>query len=241
MAAVIESLVQKNKEMLAGLEQTLGYRFTNLLLLQQALVHSSYAFERSAPQFNNETLEFLGDAVLDLVIGHLLYRHCPDMREGELTRLRAALVNETHLARMARKIKLGDYLFLGKGEEASSGREKSSILSCAYEAVIGAVFEDGGYDSVCRLVETFFIPAIDAQKDELLVGDAKSRLQEKLQGRFNETPVYVLDKEEGPPHQKLFTASVIFRGERLGTGQAGSRKKAEQQAAAFALKKYENQ
>ncbi len=235
MTTIVESLVKQNKESLAQLEKTLGYRFTNLLLLQQAVIHTSYAFEKSQPQYNNETLEFLGDAVLDLVIGHVLYKKYKKMREGDLTRFRAALVNETHLALMAREIQLGDYLLLGKGEDASSGRNKSSILSCAYEAVIGAIFEDGGYESVQEVVEAFFIPAIEAKKDVLLLGDAKSRLQEELQSRFNEAPVYQLDKEEGPSHQKVFTVSVLFRDKILGSGQAGSKKEAEQKAAGLAL------
>lgn len=236
MATIVESLVQQNKEKLSKLEQILGFRFTDLRLLQQALIHSSYAFEHSQPEANNETLEFLGDAVLDLVIGHILYKRYQKMREGELTKFRAALVNETHLATMAREISLGDFLYLGKGEDASSGRNKSSILSCAYEAVIGAIFEDGGYKAVEEIIDKFFLPAIEGKKDTLLVGDAKSRLQEELQSKYNEAPVYQLDKEEGPSHKKVFTASVVFQGKVMGTGQAGSKKEAEQQAAALALR-----
>lgn len=235
MATLVDSLVSDNKETLAELEKILGYRFTNLRLLQQALVHSSYAFENGQPEWNNETLEFIGDAVLDLVIGHVLYKTYAQMREGEMTKLRAALVNETHLAEMARDIDLGQYLYLGKGEETSCGRNKSSILSCAYEAVVGAVFEDGGYECVRQLIESFFVPAIEEKKEKMLIGDAKSRLQEILQRQFNEAPVYNLDDEQGPSHQKVFTASVVFRGEVLGTGTAGSKKEAEQIAAATAL------
>lgn len=241
MTTIVESLVRQNKEALAQLEKTLGYRFTNLLLLQQAVIHASYAFEKSQTQYNNEILEFLGDAVLDLVIGHILYKKYNKMREGELTKLRAALVNESHLALMAREIRLGDYLLLGKGEEASCGRNKSSILSCAYEAVIGAIFEDGGYECVQKIVEAFFVPAIEEKKDVLLMGDAKSRLQEVLQSKFNEAPVYKLDKEEGPSHQKIFTVSVAFRDRQLGTGQAGSKKEAEQKAATIALKELDQE
>ena len=142
----LDSLVRKNKEDISSFEQILGYRFTDLRLLQRALVHASFAFENSFPGHNNETLEFLGDAVLDLVVGHTLYQRFPAMREGELTKVRSALVNETHLATMARDVELGRFLCLGKGEDASNGRSKSSILACAYEAVVGAVFEDGGYD-----------------------------------------------------------------------------------------------
>jgi len=237
----IDALVRVNKEKLSIFEKIIDYRFTDLRLLQKALVHSSYAFEQARTGQDNQTLEFLGDAVLDLVVGHIVYRKYPEMREGELTRLRSALVNETHLANMAREIELGNFLFLGKGEDASNGRNKSSILSCGYEAVIGAVFEDTGYRTVCEIIEKFFIPAIEEKKEELLIADAKSRLQEALQDRYNEGPLYVVEAEEGPSHQKLFTIAACFHGAVLGTGQAGSKKEAEQRAAAAALQKFQDE
>lgn len=237
MGMDIDSLVRSNKERLSGLEHTLGYRFTDLRLLQKALIHSSFAFEQSQNGLDNEKLEFLGDAVLDLVIGHILFDRDQEMREGELTRLRAALVNEHHLAKMAREIELGKYLALGKGEDASHGRDKSSILSCAYEAVLGAIFEDANYETVFAVISRFFLPAIDGKKEELLIVDAKSRLQEVLQEKYNEGPSYIIDGEEGPSHKKIFTISVAFREEVLGTGQAGSKKEAEQRSAAAALEK----
>lgn len=235
MAMDLDTLVQANKEQLSELEKILGYRFTDLRLLQLALVHSSYAFEQASSGKNNETLEFLGDAVLYLVVGHLLLKRFPEMREGDLTRLRSALVNESHLAEMARAIELGRFLCLGKGEEATNGRNKSSILSSAYEAVVGAIFEDAGYYLAAGCIETFFLPTISGKKEEMLIADAKSRLQEVLQEKFNEGPQYQLDQEEGPSHQKVFTTSVLFRGEILGSGQARSKKEAEQRAAASAL------
>jgi len=235
MGMEIDALVQGNKELLSELERIVQYRFTDLRLLQKALVHSSFAFEQAQIGNNNETLEFIGDAVLDLVIGHILYTRYPEMREGELTRLRAALVNETHLAVMARGIELGRFLFLGKGEDASHGRNKSSILSCAFEALIGAVFEDAGYEMARTLITRLFVPTIEKKKEEMLIADAKSRLQEVLQEKHNEGPVYRLDLEEGPSHQKSFTISVLFRDEVLGTGEARSKKEAEQRAAATAL------
>lgn len=231
----IKLLAQQNKTMLCEFEKLLGYRFTDLRLLQTALIHSSFAFEQPDECRDNETLEFLGDAVLDLAVGYILFRNYPKMKEGELTKFRAALVNETHLAEMARNIELGSYLYLGKGEEASNGRNKSSILSCAFEAVIGAIFEDGGYETVTECVERFFLPAITEKKEELLMTDAKSRLQETLQEKYNEAPQYRLDHEEGPSHQKIFKVSVVFRGTVLGQGEAGSKKEAEQRAAAAAL------
>ncbi|AGF76689.1 ribonuclease III [Desulfocapsa sulfexigens DSM 10523] len=231
----IETLVQRNKDDLAVLEQCLGYRFTDLRLLQKALIHSSFAFEQAQIDKNNEILEFLGDAVLDLVIGHTLCKRFPEMREGELTRLRSSLVNETHLATMARNLKLGDFLCLGKGEDASNGRNKSSILSCAYEAVIGAILEDSDYPTVAVIVNKFFVPDMAGKKEELLMADAKSRLQEALQEKFNEAPSYRIDEEEGPSHQKIFTVSVLFREEALGSGTGSSKKEAEQRAAATTL------
>jgi ribonuclease-3 len=237
MSSSIDSQIRINKEELSKLEKTLEYRFTDLRLLHKSLIHSSYAFEQSQGGKDNEKLEFLGDAVLDLVIGHILFNRYELMREGELTRLRSALVNEHHLAKMAKEINLGHYLFLGKGEDSSHGRDKSSILSCAYEAVIGAVFEDGGYAVVCEVIEHFFLPHIEGKKEALLIADAKSRLQEALQDKFNEAPTYVTDSEEGPAHQKVFTISAVFRGEVLGVGRAGSKKEAEQKAAAEALEK----
>lgn len=236
MSMDIDSLVRINKEELSRLEKTIGYRFTDLRLLQTAVVHSSYAFEQGLP-CNNERLEFLGDAVLDLLIGHILFHRYATLQEGELTKLRASLVNEQHLAKMARNVDLGKFLALGKGEDCSQGRSKSSILSCAYEAVMGAIFEDGGYQAVAQFVENFFLPDIDGKKEELLIADAKSRLQEVLQEKHNEAPTYKIEAEEGPSHQKIFTVAVCFHEQILGTGQAGSKKEAEQKAAAAALAK----
>ena len=232
----IDILVNENKKELTELERLIGYRFTDLRLLQKALIHSSYAFEQAQGGKDNEILEFVGDAVLDLVIGYTLSKRYPAMREGDLTRIRASLVNESHLAEMARSFELGRFLCLGKGEDASSGRNKSSILSCAFEAVIGAVFEDSGYEHTTDLVQRIFNSEIENKKKDLLLADAKSRLQEELQEKFNEPPTYRLEREEGPSHQKRFSVSVIFQGNVLGSGTASSKKEAEQRAAAAALK-----
>lgn len=235
MAQDIDTLVRANKEELAGLEKALGYRFTDLRLLQKAVIHSSYAFERNLATGSNERLEFLGDAVLDLVVGHHLYLRYPQLQEGELSKLRASLVNEQHLAKMARDLDLGRYLALGKGEDSSQGRSKSSILSCAYEALLGAIFEDGGYPAVAEVIDCLFTGEIDGKKEELLIGDAKSRLQEILQEKYNQAPTYRIEAEDGPSHQRQFTAAVCFQERVLATGQAGSKKEAEQRAAAAAL------
>ncbi len=235
MGAFLDGLASTNKEMLAGLENLIGYRFTDLRLLQKAMVHSSYAFEQANGGQDNQVFEFIGDAVLDLVIGHLLSRRHPEMKEGELTRFRASLVNESHLAEMARGLGLGTYLCLGKGEDSSNGRDKPSILSCAFEALIGAVFEDSDYETAVALVDRLFSESIEEKQEDLQLGDAKSRLQELLQEKHNEAPTYRLDGEEGPSHRKRFIVSVVFDGRVLGTGAGSSKKVAEQRAAAAAL------
>jgi len=235
MGVSLETLTQDNSEQLKGLQDKIGYSFTDIKLLQTSMIHSSFAFERLQNGTHNEILEFLGDAVLDLAVGYMLLIRFPEMREGKLTRIRSALVNEISLAKMAKEIDLGSFLLLGKGEDASRGREKSSILSCAYEAMVGAMFLDGGYDRTFSFVERYFGPLIEDQCDELLVVDAKSMLQEKLQEKYNEGPQYVVEKEEGPAHARIFSISVRFRDQVLGSGKASSKKEAEQQAASIAL------
>jgi ribonuclease-3 len=235
MGTTLAALIQDNEEELQELQERIGYRFRDLRLLQLSLIHSSFAFERLDDGRHNETQEFLGDAVLDLTVGFILFTRFPEMREGKLTRIRSALVNENGLAERAREIDLGKYLLLGKGENASHGRDKPSILSCAYEALLGALFLDGGYDQALAFVRRFFEPHIDAHQDRLVSADAKSSLQELLQERHNEGPEYILVEEEGPAHARLFSVAVIFQGEELGSGKASSKKEAEQQAARAAL------
>ena len=235
MGTTLEALVQDHENDLAELQAKIGYTFNDTTLLQLSLVHSSFAFERLDCGRHNETQEFLGDAVLDLAVGFLLFSRFPELREGKLTLIRSALVNETGLAERARAIDLGKYLLLGRGEDASCGREKSSILSCAYEAMVGAVFLDGGYDVVQAYVQQTFGPLIEERGDQLTSADAKSRLQEQLQEQYNQGPNYILDAEEGPAHARIFTVSVHFHDRVLGSGRASSKKEAEQQAAAAAL------
>ena len=236
---LLSSLIDNNKDQLNELEENLGYSFRDLGLLQLALIHRSFSFEHDGRQdTDNERLEFLGDAVLDLTIGHALFERYSAMREGQLTKLRAMLVNEGHLAEMAEKISLGRYLCLGKGEDASNGRSKPSILSCTYEAVVGAIFHEGGYGAAADFVSRHFVSCLDAQKDRMHLADAKSSLQELTQEKYNEAPLYVLENAEGPDHRKIFTVSVRFRGKVLAYGKATSKKEAEQQAAAEALRKF---
>ena len=235
MGTSLETLAQDNQEQLAALQERIGYRFRDVRLLQQALIHSSFAFERMKSPRHNETLEFLGDAVLDLALGHLLFTRFPEMREGKLSKIRASLVNETGLAEMARAIGLGGHMLLGHGEHSSGGEEKSSILSCAYEAMLGALFLDGDFDEAQAFVRRWFEPLIERPHIELLATDAKSGLQEVLQEQYNEGPSYVLEEETGPAHARVFTVSVRFRDETMGTGTASSKKEAEQRAARAAL------
>jgi ribonuclease-3 len=236
MKKSVEKLAAAYKGQLEKLEQTINYTFKDRTLLLRALTHSSYAYEQGIAGQDNETLEFLGDAVLDLAIGSFLFQRFPDMKEGELTRMRAALVNESGLAERAKDFKLGDFLFLGKGEDASNGRQKSSILSCAYEALLGAVFHDSNYDTVRQLIENHFAALLVDPHATIMDADTKSRLQELLQEKFNQAPSYTVIKEEGPDHAKIFTVAVIFQERPLGHGTATNKKEAEQKAAAEVLK-----
>ena len=235
MGITLEELTWNRAEQLDALQQHIGCSFTDKKLLQLALVHSSFAFERLDCGRHNETLEFLGDAVLDLAVGHMLFLRFPQMREGQLTRIRSALVNENGLAEAARRLDLGRHLLLGRGEESSNGREKASILCCAYEALIGAMFLDSGYAAAHDYIQQTFGPLIERHGERLCSADAKSRLQEQLQEQYNEGPQYVLEAEEGPAHARIFTVSVRFRSQQLGAGRASSKKEAEQAAATAAL------
>ncbi len=238
---MLDALVIKNREELASFEMKLDYSFTDISLLQEAFIHSSYAFEQGSDlRRDNETLEFLGDAVLDLTVGHALYLKYPEMQEGELTQLRAALVKESHLARMARDIDLGPYLLLGRGEDNSEGRQKNSILSCAFEAVMGAIFLDGGYQAVEKVVAKLVVPWFEERRKDLEVADAKSRLQAMLQEIFSQGPSYHLEETSGPDHDKTFRVSVRFQNQILATGEAKNKKKAEQQAAAKVVENFDS-
>ena len=231
----LKQLAYENRDKLQGLEVLIGCQFTDSILLQQALIHSSFGFEQLQDGQNNETLEFIGDAVLDLAVSDMLFHKYPGIREGELTKMRAGLVNEATLARMAKTIKLGDFLMLGKGEEASHGRKKSSILASSFEALVGAIYLDSGYENALHFIRNHCLPMVPAKKEKMLVNDPKSLLQEKLQEQFFQAPTYCLDAEEGPDHAKKFTVSVRFMGQLLGMGSGSSKKTAEKQAAEAAL------
>jgi ribonuclease-3 len=220
-----------------ALKERLGLTGGDDSLLQLALTHSSYPCEhRLAPGDDNQRLEFLGDAVLELLISDYLYRTYPHYTEGELTKLRAAVVCEPALASVAREIGLGGYLLMGRGEERSGGRTRPSILADALEALLGAVYLDRGLAEAQRLVREFFVPLINQVIEGRRVeADYKTRLQETLQQRSASPLTYTILKEEGPDHDKTFTAAVIYRGRILGSGTGHSKKLAEQQAAKCAL------
>jgi ribonuclease III len=221
---------------LAALQQALGISFNNLSLLEQALVHSSYTNENPgfAPN-SNERLEFLGDAVLGLVVAEKLYRDFPRFAEGEMTKLRAALVRQDTLAHVARAISLGDYLYLGRGEEASGGRDKPTNLAGALEAVVAALFLDQGLnitaDAILRLFNAELVKVISHGTG----ADYKSRLQELIQTRQGQTPVYHLVEAVGPDHDRRFTVEVRVGDTVLGRGSGKSKKRAETEAACSAL------
>ena len=213
------------------IEGRLGWEYRDPALLHNALTHSSYANEQNSR--SNERLEFLGDSVLSLIVSRYLYSRYPKKPEGELTRLRASLVCEKALAGFAMKMELGKYLLLGHGEEQSGGRERPSILSDAFEAVLASLYLDGGFEVAERFVLRFVKEALERHDEELR--DYKTALQEIIQKNAEEKVRYVLVSEEGPDHDKRFTVEVRLNSNVIGVGSAHSKKKAEQLAAKEAL------
>lgn len=223
----------------AVLEEKIAYVFSDRALLDEALTHKSFSNEqadRITPY--NERLEFLGDAVLSLVVSHYIYRTFPRLPEGEMTRIRAEVVSEKGLAVVARGIDLGGFLRLGRGEERTGGRRKSSLVANAMEALLGAVFCDGGFDSVRAVIESLFVDNIQRSAHRKAGVDYKTRLQECLQAQFGEMPCYELVQVDGPPHQRRYTVHACFRGETVGRGEGRSKKAAEQAAAKVALERF---
>ena len=221
---------------LTTLQRVLGVRFKDPSLLEQALIHSSYTNENpgTAP-IPNERLEFLGDAVLGMVIAERLYQLLPDATEGEMTKLRSTLVRRTTLSRIANTIGLNDYLYLGKGEEASGGRHKPTNLAGVLEAVIAAIFLDQGWSTTTDLILRLFDPELkELDKQETGI-DYKSRLQHLVQSRQQETPVYRIIEISGPAHERMFTTEVMVGDTVLGRGCGKSKKLAETEAARLAL------
>ena len=219
---------------LSAFEQEIHYSFKNKKLLKQALTHSSYANEGKKHLQNNERLEFLGDSVLSIVVAEHLFRNFKHIPEGELTRLRASLVCEQALFEFSQKIHLGDYLLLGKGEENTGGRERPSIVSDAFEAVIAAVFLDGGMEEAKRYVLSFIPDDLTPEMAHSLA-DYKTALQEIIQQNREEKVEYVLTSESGPDHNKTCEIEVRLNSNVIGRGKGKSKKQAEQNAAKEAL------
>lgn len=217
-----------------GLEERLGYKFNNINLLKNALTHSSYANEVRGGFSSNERLEFLGDSVLSIVVSDYIYRHYPNMPEGELTKLRASLVCEKSLCTFSRELELGNYLMLGKGEEKGGGRERDSILADAFEAVLAAIYLDGGMEPAKRHVMNFVLRELQHTDDEVFK-DYKTALQEIIQRNPEETVSYILTGESGPDHDKEFTVEVRLNSNVIGKGTGKNKKRAEQMAAKEAL------
>ncbi|MEE0928658.1 MAG: ribonuclease III [Acutalibacteraceae bacterium] len=216
-------------------EEYLGYKFKNSDLLKNALAHSSYANEVHSKNGSNERLEFLGDSVLSIIVSEYLFNNYKELPEGELTELRASLVCEKTLCIFAKELHIGDFLLLGKGEAQNHGNERASILADAFEAVLAAIFLDGGMEVAKKHVLRFVIPELENREFELFK-DYKTSLQEVIQRNPEERLTYVLIDESGPDHDKRFTVEVHLNSNVIGTGSGRSKKQAEQQAARQALK-----
>jgi ribonuclease-3 len=219
------------------LQQRIGYRFKDRGLLEHALTHRSRAAEDvSGGVYDNESLEFLGDAVLGLVVAEALFRRYPDSSEGQKSKIKAAVVSTQSLARHAEGIRLGEHLLLGRGEEKTGGRFKQALLADAYEALIAAVYLDGGLPAAATFLERELGAAIAAGAHQDAVGpDYKSALQERLQASGRGLPEYRVASQSGPDHRKIFTIEVVVSGEILGTATGKAKKEAEQEAARLAL------
>lgn len=226
-----------NQKKLKELQKNIGYEFKQEALLRQALTHSSYAHEKNLKELmDNERLEFLGDAVLEVVSSEFLYKNHPEMNEGQMTKLRASLVCEQSLAGCARQLELGKFLLLGNGEDLTGGRERDSILSDAWEALIGAMYLDGGFTSAKEFILKYVLQDIEHKK---LFYDSKTMLQELIQNKYKQTLHYMLLSEEGPDHNKTFTVQAYMDNTPLETGRGRTKKAAEQNAAYQSLLKFE--
>ena len=226
---------------LSHLETTMGYQYKDSQLLLRALTHSSYSNENKKEKLkNNERLEFLGDSVLGLIISEYLFSHYTTLEEGQLTKIRAKIVCESSLCGAAKALNLGEYMLFGRGEELTGGRERTSILSDAFEAVIASIFLDGGMEVARDFVLKELQPVIaDAVQGKLFV-DYKTRLQEVIQVHKNNRIKYEIVREEGPDHAKLFYTEVKLNDELIGVGSGRSKKESEQEAAREGLKRLEH-
>jgi len=227
---------------LRALEDRLGYRFKEIKWLDQALTHKSFIYETNHPEkVANEVLEFLGDSVLNLAVSYLLFLKSPDAQEGTLSMLRSQLVKRSFLASLSKDLQLEGYLLLGKSQESNGGMQKSSILANTYEALIGAIFMDSGFDRTLEILQEHFEPYLQTKTPAALFNDFKSILQIYSQQFHGASPQYRVMNESGPDHDKRFQASVTIAGEVKGLGWGRSKKEAEQAAAKEALHTFEIQ
>lgn len=217
------------------LQNKLDYKFNNVKLLENALNHSSYANEVRGGVTSNERLEFLGDSVLSVIVASYLFENFKTIPEGELTKLRASLVCEKSLCGFSREIGLGEFLHLGKGEEKGGGRERPSILADAFEAVLAAIYLDGGMSEARRFVLRYVLPELEHRDDDEVFKDYKTALQEIIQRNPEESVTYHLTGESGPDHDKIFEVEVHLNSNVIGCGKGKSKKQAEQMAAKEAL------
>ena len=223
---------------LDSLQEETKYRFVDIKLLNKALTHKSYTNEKSENLKHNERLEFLGDSVLDVLVSDYLVKEFSNFAEGTLSKIRAAVVNETCLAKLAQKINLGNYLLLGKGENLSGGRQKPSILADTFEALAGAVFRDGGLNAASELFLPLLIEEVSKTAESWSFRDFKSDLQEYTQNKLSCIPSYKVVREFGPDHAKEFEVVVIIKNNEQGKGLGRSKKEAEQAAAKIAMKNF---
>lgn len=219
-----------------SLEARLDYKFNNIRLLKNALIHSSYANEVRGNTHSNERLEFLGDSVLSVIVAEHIYNKYPNMPEGELTKMRAALVCEKSLCVFSRELGIGEYLLLGNGEDKNGGRERSSILADAFEAVLASIYIDGGMTAAKNLVLNTVLRDLEHHPEDDVFKDYKTVLQEIIQRNPEESVSYILIDEKGPDHDKIFTVEVHLNSNVIGRGTGKSKKQAEQMAACQALK-----
>jgi ribonuclease-3 len=227
---------EKRVATLKAMEERLGHRFIDIKWLDQALTHKSYIYETNHPEkVANEVLEFLGDSVLNLAVGTLLLNKFPDAHEGTLSMMRSQLVKRSSLAALFKELQFEGYLLLGKSQQLNKGMEKFSILANAYEAMIGAIFMDSGFNRALEIIQQHFGPYLQTRTPSVLFDDFKSLLQIHSQQSHRQSPQYRVLKESGPDHDKQFQASVTIAGEVRGLGWGKSKKEAEQEAAKNAL------
>jgi ribonuclease-3 len=235
---LINFIKSKEDNLYAALEGAIGYQFGNRELLFEALTHKSFVNEAEDKRGkDNQRLEFFGDSVIGLFVSAELLQRFPDVAEGKLSKIRASLVDEETLAGLARRVLLGRYLRLGRGEEKTGGREKQSVLADAYEALVAAVYLDGGLHAAQGMVERDFRPLLDESTERVSGKDYKTRFQELVQGLSGVPPRYILEDTSGPPHERLFTVSAFVGDDCMGRGEGKSKKEAEQAAAREGLAK----